>query len=99
MLQNALAMAHSVVESVSVILCTLGRNVSAVQVSLSQQELEYPAIVSPVQIQIVLTALNMGLASVEYVNVLRYGSSVFIHFFISLNLVGGSHSQFNHVIS
>jgi hypothetical protein len=66
----------------------LGRNVSAVQVSLSQQELEYPVIVSPVQMQIFLTALNMGLALVECVNVQRYGSSVFIHYFISLNLVG-----------
>jgi hypothetical protein len=55
---------------VNVIICTLGRNVSAVQVSLSQQKLEYPTIVSPVQMQI-LTALNMGLVSVEYVNVLR----------------------------
>jgi multisubunit Na+/H+ antiporter MnhC subunit len=98
MLQNALAMAHSCVESVNVILCTLGRNVSAVQVSLSQQELEYPAIVSPVQMQIFLTALNVGLAPVEYVNVLRYGSTVFINFFISLNLVGDSHSQLNRVI-
>jgi len=66
----------------------LGRNVSAVQVSLSQQELEYPANVSPVQMQIFLTALNMGLALVECVSVQRYGSSVLIHFFILLNLVG-----------
>jgi hypothetical protein len=69
-------------------ICTLGRNVSAVQVSLSKQELKYPATVSPVQMQIFLTALNMGLANVEYVSVQRYGSSVLIHFFISLNLVG-----------
>jgi multisubunit Na+/H+ antiporter MnhC subunit len=82
MLQNAPAMAHTCVESVNVVVCTLGRNVSAHQVSLSQQELEYPATVSPVQMPMSLTALNMGLAPVEYVSVQRYGQSVFIHFFV-----------------
>jgi multisubunit Na+/H+ antiporter MnhC subunit len=83
MLQNAPAMAHTSVESVNVILCTLGRNVSAAHVSLSQQELEYPASVSPVQMQIFLTALIMGLAPVENVSAQRYGFFMLIHFFIS----------------
>lgn len=82
MLQNAPAMAHTCVESVNVIVCTLARNVSAVQVSLSRQELEYPATVSPVQMQMFLTALVMGLAPVEYVSVMRYGPSVFSYIFI-----------------
>jgi multisubunit Na+/H+ antiporter MnhC subunit len=82
MLQNAPEMAHTCVESVNVIVCILGRNVSAGQVSPSQQELEYPAIVSPLQMPVFLTALNMGLAPVEFVSVQRYGPSVFIHFFI-----------------
>jgi len=81
-------MAHSSVEPVNVIVCTLGRNVSAFQVSLSQKVVKYLVTVSPVQMQVFLTALNMGLASVECVSVQRYGSSVLIHFFISLNLVG-----------
>jgi len=74
MLHNVLAMANSHVESVHVIASTLERSVSAAQVSLCQQELKYPVTVSPAQIQIFMTALGMGIASVEYVSARRYES-------------------------
>jgi hypothetical protein len=66
------------VEYVHVIVCTLGRSVSAAQVNLSQQELKYPVTVSLEQIRMFLTAMGMGLAPVEYVSAQRYERCLFI---------------------
>jgi hypothetical protein len=72
MLQNVPAVAPTCVESAPVVACILGKSVSAAQVSLCLQELEYPVIVLPAQIQMYLTVLGMELAPVEYVSVQRY---------------------------
>jgi hypothetical protein len=72
MLHNVLVMAHTCVDYVCAIAGTLGKNVSAAQVNLSQQELEYPAIVKMTKGKMFLTALGMGLAPVENVSAERY---------------------------
>jgi hypothetical protein len=79
MLHSVPVMAHTCVEYVHVIACTMGRNVSAAQMNLSQQDLKYIETVSPEQMKMFLTAMGMGLAPVEYVSVQRYEPYLFIH--------------------
>jgi hypothetical protein len=93
MLHSVPVMAHTCVEYVHVIACTLARNVSAAQVKLYQQELKYTETVSPEQIKMFLTAMGMGLALVEFVSAQRYEHYLFIHFFSVIKFSKGFHSH------